>query len=168
MRSRRLPRVNSMIRSRNLPWMWWDAIREFWAQGWYDPTYILKGSPWHLAGVYKGIHWTVGWTVGGYKETECSVRKLLEWPRRQMMGAAARLTVVEVRRSNLSLDIFRMCSWQDTLMDWLWDVTQREESRMSQRFLPWVQLGKWWCHLLRRGKLHSLFFLALFFFLFFF
>ena len=60
--------------------------------------------------MYKGIHWTVGWTVGGYKETECSVRKLLEWPRRQMMGAAARLTVVEVRRSNLSLDIFRMCS----------------------------------------------------------
>lgn len=78
---------------------------------WYD---ILKGSPRHLAGEEA---------VGGKGETESSVRKLLEWPRWQMIVTQTRLVAVKVVRN----------SWSDRVSWWI--ACEMLEKERNQRWL---------------------------------
>ena len=56
-----------------------------------------------------------------------------------MIGAQRVVTVKVVRRDWI-LDIFWKQSRQDLLMDWIWRVREREESKVTAKFLAW---GNW-------------------------
>ena len=56
------------------------------------------------------------------------------------MIGAQRVVTVEVVRRDWILGIFWKQSRQDLLMDWIWRVRERDESRVTPKFLAW---GNW-------------------------
>ena len=52
------------------------------------------------------------------------------------MGAQ-RVVTMEVGRRDWILDIFGKQNRQDLLMEWIWRVREREESRATPKFLAW-------------------------------
>ena len=113
-----------------------------------------------------GKHWRVlirgvmlsglcskGATVASMLSIDCKAyRKLLQWSREKLTVAQTRMAAVEVVRNRWMLNMFWRQSQHDWLMDWLGDMTEAAESKITPKCLS-EQVKTWRYYQLRLGRL---------------